>query len=107
MARLDQSLGRRKLHPMLPQFRPSAAYTVSTETDRYIVTLFQKDGEDHYCYGEYCGTQNTGVRRLGLPGDMANDTANQKSHAVFVECLRAIRDVGGEITAIYPTAIAS
>lgn len=90
---------------MLPRFRPSAAYTVSTERDRYLVTLFQKDGEDHYCYGEYRGTRDASVCRLGLPGEAANDSANQKSHAVFVECLRAIRDVGGEITAIYPTAL--
>lgn len=92
---------------MLPQFRPSAAYTVKTEKDRYHVTLFQKDGEDHYCYGEYSCTQNPAVHRLGLPSDVENETANQKSHAVFVECLRSIRDVGGEITAIYPTAVLS
>ena len=90
---------------MLPRFVPSAAYTVSTAKDRYRVTLFQKDGEDHYCYAEYSGTLETAVFRLALPAEAANESANQKSHAVFVECLRAIRDNGGEIMSIYPAAV--
>jgi len=90
---------------MLSQLKPSAAYTVSTEKDRYLVTLFQKDGEHHYSCAEYCGAKETRIFRVMLSVDSLPRTDNQKSHAIFAECLQAIRDAGGEITSVYPAAI--